>query len=452
MRRHFNDLTEGPILKPLISLAIPIIIANILQSAYQITDAFWIGKLGAGAVASISLSFPIIFLMASIASGLSVAGSILVSQYKGKNDRRNIDYISAQTILLVLLTSILIAVLGYLSAESIIHLTGAEQNVAMNAVSYLKVSFLGIVFVFGYFVVQSLMRGVGNTKTPMLIVMISVALNLVLDPLFILGFGVIPGMGVTGAAFATVITQSIAYTIGIALLLSGRYGIHLKKQDFKIDSKSFSRLLRLGLPASVAQGTRALGMTVLTFLVAGFGTVATASYGISVMVISLIIIPAMGFSMATSTMVGQSMGAKKIERVMKITKISSTIMLISLSATGVFMMFFAEHVVSVFIPEDPSVIESAALFIRLTALTFGFIGVQQVLNGVFRGVGDTMIVMMFSLFSLFVLRIPMAYIFSIFMNLRETGVWLSFPISNILATVFVVLLFIKGTWKEKKVI
>jgi len=228
-----NNLTEGSIFKTLIALSVPIIFANILQTAYQLTDIFWVGRLGTNAVAAVSISFPIIFLVISLGVGLAIAGTILVSQSKGKESREEVDHITSQTLLIAVPVSIFLATVGFVSSPFLIHLMGAEKAVFSEAVSYIQISFIGIVFMFIYMVFQSLMRGVGEVKIPTYIVLGSFLLNLILDPLFIFGYGVVHSFGVSGAAVASIISQGLAAGIGISLLLKGKYQIQLHTNDLK---------------------------------------------------------------------------------------------------------------------------------------------------------------------------------------------------------------------------
>ncbi len=186
--KNKNNLTEGSILKSLMVLSVPIILANILQTAYQLTDTFWVGRLGTVAVAAVSISFPIIFLIISLGSGLAMAGTIFVAQYKGKGDTKAINHITSQTLLMVILISIILSTIGYILSPFLIGLMGAESNVFLSAVAYMQISFIGVIFMFTYMVFQSLMRSVGDVKTPVYIVLGTVLLNLVLDPLFIFGY------------------------------------------------------------------------------------------------------------------------------------------------------------------------------------------------------------------------------------------------------------------------
>lgn len=315
----------------------------------------------------------------------------------------------------------------------------------------MKISFIGMIFMFTYMVFQSLARGVGDVKTPMYIVLGTVLLNLILDPLFIFGYGFVPAFGVTGAAIATIGTQGLAATIGMILLLKGKHQLQLHIRDLKPDFPLIKKMFWLGFPASIEQSTRALGMTVMTFLVATFGTLTIAAYGIGIRILSFIIIPALGLSMATSTLVGQNIGAGKTQRAEKIVKLSSMAGFIVLTIVGIIIFLFAKQISGWFIPGEIETIRASALFIKIISLTFGFIGIQQVLNGAFRGSGNTMVFMILAIVSLWVLRFPLAYILSQHTALAEIGLWIAFSVANIIATIITIVWFAKGTWKQKKI-
>ncbi len=445
-----NNLTEGSILKSLVTLSVPIIFISILQSAYQLIDTFWVGRLGTDAIAAVSISFPIIFLIISLGGGLSIAGTILVAQYKGKGDKKAIDHITSQTFLMVIVVSVILSAIGYFLSPFFVSLMGVESNVFLNAVSYLRISFIGMIFMFTYMIFQSLMRGVGDVKTPLCIVFGTVLLNLILDPLFIFGYWFIPALGVAGAAVATILTQGISAVIGIIILLRGKHQIHLRLNDLKPDIPLLKKMFGLGFPASIEQSTRALGMIIMLFLVAGFGTVTLAAYGIGGRILTFIVFPAFGLSMATSTLVGQNLGAGKIKRAEKIAKLSSLTGFIVLTLAGIFAFFFAEQISAIFIPGELETIQATALFIKIMSLTFGFIGVQMGLNGAFRGSGNTMIPLVLSIIALWVLRFPIAYILSKYTALAELGLWIAFPIANVIAAIITIVWFAKGTWKQKQ--
>lgn len=445
-----NNLIEGPILKSLVTLSIPIIFANILQSAYQLTDTFWVGRLWTVAVAAVSISFPIIFLIISLGWGLAIAGTILVSQYKGKWDKKAVNHITSQTLVMVILISIVLSLLGYFFTPYFISLMGAESSVFEWAVLYMKISFLGMIFMLIFMVFQSLMRGVGDVKTPMYIVLWTVLLNLFLDPLFIFGYWIIPAFGVAWAAVSTVWTQCLAAIIGLIILLKGKHQIKLHLNDIKPDFPLIKKMFKLGFPASIEQSTRALWMTIMTFLVASFGTLTLAAYWIGTRILILVIIPAMSLSIATSTLVGQNIGAWKISRAEKITKLSTLTGFIILTLVWTFTFIFARQISTFFIPWEIETINSSVLFIKIMALSFWFIWIQMSLNWLFMGSGNTIISMILSIISLWVLRFPLAYILSKHTNLAEIGLWIAFPITNITAAFISIIWFTRGTWKQKK--
>lgn len=450
--KNQSALTEGPIVSSLLKLAIPIVIANILQSAYQITDTFWVGRLSTEAVAAISLSFPISFLLMAIGGGLPMAGTVLIAQYKGKGDTDAVNHVAAQTLILIMCISLILTIVGYSLAEPIMKFMGAEATVLPDAVLFLKVTFLGYVFMFGYFVFESLMRGLGEVKIPMMIVLSTVLLNLILDPLFIFGYKSVPAMGVAGAAMATFCTQALATLLGFSILLRGKYGIKLQLCNLRPDFAFMKKAFFIGFPASIEQSTRALGMTVMTLLTASFGTLVVAAYGIGIRMIILVIIPALGLSLATSTFVGQNMGAGKVDRAQKGTIIGGTMGFAALTLMGIVMFLIARPMALFFVPEGGEAIDLSTKFIQTIALSFGLISIQMIINGTFRGAGLTSRAMVLTLIAQWVFQFPIAYILSKHTSLGYEGIWWSFPITNVLAATIAVLWFLKGDWKEKKLL
>lgn len=444
-----NKYTEGKIFNSLFSLAVPIILANTLQTAYQLIDTFWLGRLGANAVAAVSISFPLLFLILSVGSGLTLAGTVMVSQYKGAENQKMVDFSSSQVIGLIFFVSIILAAISYSAAGPLLDLIGAGPEILQDSTDYFKVSSLGFVFLFLFFAFQSLMRGIGNVMLPVYIVLFTVFLNLVLDPLFIYGYGPVPGYGVAGAAVASLVTQGLSAAIGLYILFKGKSGIRINLPSMKFNMTSLKRIFNLGLPASVEQSTRALGMTMMVIIVTSFGSEVVAAYGIGARILSFIIIPALGLAIATTSLVGQNIGAIKIKRAESVANLSTKIAFYGLTGMGIIMFLFAEPLTAFFIPNDPDVIEDASLFIKIMAPSFGLLGVQQVLNGVFNGAGFTKASMLISILSLWIVRFPLAFILSYKTSLGYEGIWWSFPISNLIAALAAFLYFKMGYWKAR---
>ena len=439
---------HGSISKALLKLGIPIILINILQSAYQLTDAFWVGRLGAEQVAAVSVSMPVTFLVIAIGSGLAMAGAILSAQYMGAGQQDKVNHVAAQTMLMVTITATILGLIGYVLSPYFLTLLGVEDQVFGDALKFMHVSFIGVVFVFIYAMFQALMRGIGQTKVPLYIVSATVLLNFVLDPLLIFGFGDFTGFGVMGAALATLITQSLAAAIGVWVFLRGRHGIQLKLSSFKPDWQYTKQAFFLGAPGSVELSARAFGLIIMSFLVASFGTHTIASYGVGSNILQMVMIPAMGLSMAVSTLVGQNMGARNPQRAAQITRLASLWGLLGLTLVGVVAYLFAEYFVAFFIPDDESVIAGGAEFIRVMCLTWGGIGVQLCVVAAFRASGNMLNAMVVSLLSQCVIQFPAAYILSKHTSLGPQGIWCSFAITNVLVAIITYLWFAAGRWQR----
>jgi putative MATE family efflux protein len=438
---------EGPIGTALIRLAIPITLGNLLQTGYQLTDAFWVGRLGAAAVAAVSISFPVNFLVIALGAGFGIAGATLSAQYMGAGRQDMVNHVAAQTMMMVTVTSAVLGAAGFALAPHLLELLGVAPDVYVGALGFMRVSFVGFIFVFAYGMFQALMRGVGETRTPLMIVFGTVVLNFLLDPLFIFGLGPLPPQGVMGAALATLATQGLAALLGIAIFLRGRHGIQLSWRGFRPDPVYIKRAFFLGLPGSIELSTRGLGPMLLSFLVAGFGTVTLAGYGIGSNILQFVTIPAWGMSQAVSTLVSQNMGAGNLQRAARVAWLGSGASFVILSIVGLIAYVFAPALVAFFVPPSPEVIAEGAQFIRIMCLAWGGIGVQLCVVSAFRASGNMLAAMMIALVSQFVLQFPLAYILSKHTSLQASGLWWSFPITTIMVAIVSVCWFAQGGWK-----
>ncbi len=451
-RAAMAPLTQGSISLAILRLSFPIIIANVLQTAYQVVDTFWVGRLSAEAVAAVSFCFPISFLLIALGGGLPIAGTVLLAQYTGRGDQESTNHVAAQTLLMVFLISLVLAAIGYFMAVPMMRLMGAAPDVLPDAVRFFQIAVLGFIFVFAFFAYQALMRGRGIVYPPMMIVFVTVLINFALDPLLIFGWGPFPKMGVAGSALATLCTQALAAAIGLTLMVRGRHGIHLRLRDLPPDFELMRRIFHIGFPSSIEQSTQALGMTVMTMLVAGFGTTPVAAYGIGVRVMSCALVPAIGLSVATSALVGQNIGANQLQRAERTNAISCTLAFVILSFAGLLAFYGAPAIALFFIPQGGEVIGESTVFIRAIALTFGFIGLQQVLTGSLRGAGDTVAPMVLAMISLWVLRFPLAYVLSARTALHIRGIWYAFPVTTVLSAAMAGYWYKWGGWRDKRIL
>lgn len=445
-------IAQKSIFKSLISLSVPIILANLFQSLYHMTDSFWVGRLGGAALASVFICSPIIYLTVALGIGFAIAGSTLVAQYYGAKNHAMVSHSAAQTLLLITFTSLIFSTVGYIFAPQILHLMGANNEIFVSALGFLRVSFLAIIFNFSFFMFQSIMRGISRPHIPVIIVIGTVILNFFLDPLFIFGWKSIPAFGIQGAVVATLITQGIAAIIGLAILFGGKYGVDLKAKDFKPDFKFMKKAFFIGLPASIEQSSRNFAMAFIVSLVASFGTTAVASYGAGVNINQVAMFIGMGLAIAGGTLVGQSIGANQMDRAVRVSKLSAIMSFIVLTFLGILAFIFSKNLISFFIPNDLNVIQGGSNLIRIVSLSFGFVGLHMSLSNVFSAAGLTKIPMFLTISSQWLFQIPLSYYLSKHTSLGINGIWIALPLTNILASVVAFFMYSKGSWKNSKII
>jgi len=438
----------GPVLPQLARLAAPIVLASMVQTSHQLINTFWVGRLGAEAVAAVSASFPVIFLVISLGSGLSIAGSILAAQYTGARDTAMISRVAGQTLTVTAVIALVLTAAGLWSAPKLLRLMGIAPPVFDAAVSYLRIAFSGIVLVFGFSMYESLMRAVGDAKRPMYLVGCGVLINVVLDPLLIFGWGPVPALGVPGAACATLIAQSVCAGVGLRLLFSARFGLQLAARDLVPDRALIARVVRLGIPASLTQAIQALSISTVTALVAGFGTLALAAYGIGFRVLTFTIIPALGISIAASIMVGQSIGAGDIARAERVSRVAVTLSVALFCCASVVVALGAAGIVRVFAPDDPALVDAGAEVLHWMALSFVFSGVQLALSGTFRGAGDTLATMLLSAAGAWLVLLPLATVLARHTALGVTGIWIAYPSAGAVNTLIALLYYRYGRWRR----
>jgi putative MATE family efflux protein len=467
------NVIDGGLVWPLIVLSVPIVLTNVLMVAYNLADTFWVGRLGQEAVSALSFSWAIIFLVISFAIGFNVAGTVLVAQNKGAGNIDRISHVAGQTIAFVGLLSVAFGAIGFVLTPTLLRLIGAEPGTLEYeyALAYTRTEFVGMPFIFGFFVFQSLLQGWGDTRTPLYLMTFSVVLNVVIDPFFILGFreNVVfawfglealearlyamtgfDGWAVQGAAFATILSRGLAAGIGIWLLLSGAVGIELSLGDFRLERGIVGQLIRIGTPASVEVSTKAFSVTILTALVALTGPTAVAAYGIGTRVTSMVVLPALGLARGVETVVGQNLGARQVERAKRGVFAAVGLIAGCLLVFSVLIYTLATPIIGVFITGSGAaeVTGVGAEYLRIVGASYVFLGVFYVVQGAFRGSGSTRIAMTFAIIGFIVLRPLLAYGLAEPLGMGATGVFLGDALTNVLIVVLAGLYLLRGTWTE----
>lgn len=439
------DLTKGNILKSLLIVALPIMFGNFLQTLYNITDAFFLGKLGRAQISAPTISFNVIFFMIVFGQGLSMAGTTLIAQSRGKRDQQKVDFYLGQTTVLLFVGAIIIAISGIILTPFILKLLQTPLDVFGYARDYMTIILAGLPFMFGMFILSASLQGIGDTVTPLKIQFLTIGLNVILDPLLIFGIWIFPELGVKGAAVATVFSRMVATIISLKILIKGRKGLKLKLENLKPDKNAMLLFLKIGLPASIGQGLSALGFTVLQGIVNSFGTAVVAAFGVANRIIALFNMPAMGLSRATVTLMGQNLGAKNIDRAKKTVKTAIWADLSFLVPAMTFTFFFGNYFVKFFV-NDPETIKWGAILFKIVSPSVVFFGVFTIINGAFQGAGDTKPVMVLNICRLWGIRLPAAYILAILIMKNPVGIWISMFLSNLLISMIGIYWFSRGKW------
>lgn len=442
-------MTEGPLLRVLLRVALPITLTNLVQSAYDIVNAYWVGRLGGDAIAAVAASGPLFFVLISLGSGLSTAGAVLIAQNAGARRFEALDHVAAQTLLMVGLIALAFSAIGLAAALPLLRLIGVEPGIQDLAVSYLDVRYFGMLPMFSFMAMQAMLQAVGEVRYAMQVQIASVVANALLDPLLIFGVGPIPGLGVRGAALATVLVQLGALAILLRHLGSGRSRLHLRRRHFAPDWNHIRLATGLGLPASIEQGIRTFSSLLLMSLAAGFGTLGLASYGVGIRPLSLWFPPMIGLSIATAAVVGQNIGAGLVARAEAAARLAAMTGFLGLTAIGLLQWPLARLIMQQLAPGEPQVVAGATTFAHVYYPFLGVLAVPQVFLGAFRGAGSPRHSMVISIVMQWGFQMPGAYLLAFGTPLGIQGIWWSYPIANGAGTVLCLVWFLRGPWRRR---
>jgi putative MATE family efflux protein len=325
---------------------------------------------------------------------------------------------------------------------------GVEPGLQALTAHYLSIAYIGMVPLFGFMAIQGMLQAVGEVRFAFRVMLASVIINALLDPLFIYTLR----WGVAGAAIATVTAQMLALALALHRVLSGRSALHLRARHFRPDWQHMRRALGIGLPASVEQATRTFGSLVLMSLAAQFGTQALAAFGLGTRLMSLFFSPIMGLSIATAAVVGQNIGANRMDRAEAAGRLSAWLGFGLLTALGLLLLPVARLIMQAMSPGDAEVVRLSTQFVYVVAPFLGVMAVPQALLGVFRGAGNTRHSMSISLVMQWGFQLPAAWLLAFMTTAALSGVWWSYAVANVAATGIAVAWFLKGPWRRSLVV
>lgn len=436
-------ILNGKMSKVILILAGPIMLNNIIQSIYNLTDTYFVGQLGSTEMAAMTLVFPVIFFFMSIGMGINIAGTSLISQYIGDKKKDEATKVAGEILTISFLISIGLGIPGGIAAPYIIKLMGGSGQLLTIATQFLRTMLFGMPTLFLFLAFTAIKQGQGDTVTPMKYTAVSVGLNIILDPIFIFTLD----FGVQGAAFATILSRGIFAAYAIYTLFFHRNGIVIEKKDLILD-RNILKLIKIGIPSSIGQSMAAFGFMFLNGFIISFGQTTLAAFGIGNRINSLVLMPAMGIGNALATIVGQNLGANQIDRAKKAVKTSAGLSTLFLIIGGVIFFPLIPIVLKIF-SDDPLVINQGITYLRLITLSLPLMGFFQIFIGTFQGSGHTIYAMILMIGRLWALRLPMIMLFKYYTNWGSNSVWYAMVLSNGFTVLIGLAIYLTGRWQEK---
>jgi len=436
------DILNSSIGKALFKLAWPLVLTNLLQTMYNITDAFFLGKLGTAEFSAPTLAQPIMFVFIALGAGFSQAGSTIIAQYTGMKRQDLAEKNAAQAILTTLVLSSVFSLVGILSARAIVSQMALSKYTIDLAVTYMVIELASVPFMFVMQLNSGILRGWGNSVIALRLTFVSVMMNVVLDPIFIFGFK----QGVAGAAIATFISRFVIAVYFTYLMFSGKYGFKLRVKDFKPDFSSIMQVIKIGLPASFGQAVTSLGFTLIMGVVSRFGVEVVSAYGVGQKISQLMVNFASGVSLACASMIGQFLGADRPDLASRTVK-KAAIFTFSVALAVSTLLFFFGHNVTQFFVNDPKVIEMGEIYFRLISFSLPFFTTLAVFMDTLRGSGHTVQSTIIDIVRLWGIRIPIVTILAEKYGFR--GIFYGMIISNISAMFLAMAFLVFGNWKKK---
>jgi putative MATE family efflux protein len=450
--KHVRDFTKGSILRHLIIFSIPMFLGNLLQALYNTVDSIWVGHfLGANALGAVSVGFPIIFALIALMSGITMATTVLVAQYFGAGQMDRLNKAVNNSLVLLTASGIILSVIGVVFREFFLKLINTPPEIFRMASAYMQIYMWGLLGMFLYNVVSAILRGLGDSRTPLIILAYATIMNIVLDPVLIFGFGPIPAMGVSGAALATILAQLFSAVISFKHL-SARTGIIRYSPDmFRLDFNLVKLMFRIGLPAGVQQVLVALSSLAVNSIANSFGAEVVAGFGAATRLDQFAFMPAMSVNLAVSALVGQNLGAGKIERVYETVKWS---FILSAGITSIvsFIAFVRPDILMVLFTKDDAVLAEGVRYLRFMGFGYIPLALMFTISGVLRGAGDTTATMVLTLMSLWLFRIPVAKYLSSIPSIGVSGVWIAIALSPFVGFVLHLAYYRMGWWKSRQII
>ncbi len=433
-------LTQGPVGKVIFRMTLPMMIAFGGMLIFNLTDTFFVGRLGRDQLAALTFTFPVVMFIASIALGVGTGAAAVISRAIGEGNQQEVKRLTTDSLILALFLCSFAVTIGFFTIEPLFKLLGASDEILIYIKQYMRIWYPGVLFVMIPMVGNNAIRATGDTRTPSIIMLIAACVNLVLDPLLIFGIGPFPRLGITGAAIATLIARAVTMFAAIYILAYREKMLIFEKPEWKPLFFSFKQILSIGIPAAFSRILLPVGSGVITKLISTYGVAAIAAFGIGIKIEFFALAPAVALSSVIGPFVGQNSGAGEYDRVNKGIRGSIRFAFIyGLIAWG-FLSVLAPYIIS-FINNDTEVIRIGTLFLKITPAGFVFAGILLIttmsLNVLKKPIQSSGI----NLIQMFILYIPLAYLFSYQFGLK--GIFAASVVSYLLAGIFALFVVLK---------
>lgn len=450
LRGEEHDYTQGNLKRAVFLLSVPMVLEMLMESIFAIVDIFFVSKLGADAIATVGLTESIVTIIYAIASGLSVATSAIVSRRIGEKKEKKASSSSYQAIITGIILSIFIAIPGILFSKDILRLMNASDVIVNDLSSYTTIMFGSNLVILMLFINNAIFRSSGNPVIALKVLLFANAINIILDPVFIFGWGPVPAMGVKGAAVATTIGRGIAVLMQFYYLNNGKSKIKLMGINLKPDFKMIGHILNLSIGTVSQHIISQSSWIILMSIVAAFGSEVLAGYTIALRIIMFVLLPGLGISNAASTLVGQNLGAGLAYRAEKSAIIASRTIMILMGVISVILIAWPESFISI-LSADKNIISYGAISLRIVSIGLILYGLGMVLVNTINGAGDTRTPFLVNIVAFWMIEIPLAWFLSTIMKMEQNGVFLAIVFAESVMTLSIFYFFKKGNWKLKEV-
>jgi putative MATE family efflux protein len=445
-----QDFTEGGLGRAILLLSIPMVLEMVMESVFAVVDIFFVSKLGAHAVATVGITESLMTIVYAIGMGLAVGTTALVSRRIGEKNHEGASVVAFQAITTGLIISLLIAIPGASFASRLLDLMGAEDQMVRDGFMYTAIMLGSNGIIMLLFIINAVFRSAGDAAISMRVLWLANLINIILDPLLILGIGPFPELGIKGAAIATATGRGIGVAYQFWLLFNGKGRVKLKPRHMFIQVRILLRLIKLslgGIGQSLIATTSWIG---LVRIIAEFGSGALAGYTIAIRIIIFTLLPSWGLSNAAATLVGQNLGAKKPARAQRSVWLTAKVNMIFMGLVSLVFIIVPAFFVRIFI-QDPEIVEFGAACLRIIAYGFVFYGMGMVMVQALNGAGDTATPTLINLVCFWMIEIPLAYLLAIKLGVSENGVYIAIISAETLMTIIAAAFFQRGKWKTREV-